>query len=80
MGLSLRAGPKGPDGRLWLVSVEQMIVRPGRTTTIRFEYTVPVERTAIEILPSGRFPLVTWNWEGQTFDDAERREVTLGES
>ncbi len=68
---------QGPDGRLWLMSSEQMIVRPGRSTTIRFEYTVPVERTSIEILPSGRFPLVTWNWDGQEFDDAERRLISL---
>ncbi len=68
---------QGPDGRLWLVSSEQMVVLPGRSTTIRFEYTVPLERSTIEILPSGRFPLVTWNWDGQEFDDAERRSISL---
>lgn len=68
----------GPDGPLLLVSSQPRTIRPGRTSTIRFYYVIPASRPSVDILPSGRFPSVQWNWDGESFDDSQRRTITFG--
>ncbi len=70
----------GPDGFVWLVSSRQIMIGPGETKVIRFQYSVDRSRESIRVLSSARFPAVQWSWDGVPFDDSESRTIDLAES
>lgn len=59
----------GPDGPLLVNATRPISVAPGATERFRFEFTLPVEAPSLRLIPSARFPAVSWSWGGQVVTD-----------
>lgn len=67
----------GRDGPVLMAATASFTVEPGTSHTVRIDVTVPAELTEVSLLPSTRFPAVEWAWNGEAFDDSERRSIIL---
>ena len=68
----------GPDGPVHQITSQLIEIPPGTTRRFLFEYTLPADVQAIDLLPSGRFPAAEWTWNTDTFDDANARTIAFG--
>jgi len=76
-GYGVRSDAAGSDGPVEVVASEFIELGPGQTRRFRFGYTLPADDEAIDLLPSGRFPAVEWNWNGTDFNDAAPRVIDI---
>ena len=66
----------GQDGPTRVLS-SKVDIQPGASAEVTFEYDLPVSWTEVEVLPSARYPEVTWTAGDQTWNDTEPQTVAL---
>lgn len=77
-GYALRAGfngavpvsVSGSDGPLFISATSSFTVAPGLTERYSFEFALPAESPELRVIPSARFPAVSWSWSGRDFTDS----------
>lgn len=66
---TLLVSASGPDGPLFLSATRSFAVAPGGTEQFVFEFVLPPDAPSLRLIPSARFPTVSWTWRGEAFTD-----------
>ncbi len=59
----------GPDGPLFISATSSFAVAPGATESYSFEFALPSSASSLRLIPSARFPTVSWARSGQDLTD-----------
>lgn len=62
-------GASGADGPLLLNATQPFAIEPGDSEQFTFDFVVPTESSGLRLIPSARFPAVTWTWSGVDLTD-----------
>lgn len=68
----------GADGPLFVMA-SRIQLRPGQTETVLVEYELPAAVSIVDVLPSARYPTMTWTYGSLSIEDAEAFELHLAE-
>lgn len=68
----------GIDGPSVIVATGSVEIRPGSTVSNTLSFTLPLSTESVVVMPSTRYPVEQWNWNGTTFDDSIAYTLDLG--